>query len=84
MFELVSFLGGVFLIIGAFFLARGNVYLSVGAYFIADVCWVLMAVARGAWASAAIIVFGMICGLYVWFQMHRGEFRKSIRRERES
>jgi len=84
MFGLVSFLGGIFLVIGAFFLARGNVYLSVGAYFIADVCWVLMAVAQGAWFSALTIAFGMACGLYVWFRMHRGQFRKSIRKDHES
>jgi len=80
MLAIASFMGGIFLIIGALFLARGNVYISVGAYFLADVMWVLMALADRHWISASIIVFGMACGLYVWYRMHSGEFRKSIRK----
>ena len=83
MFEFVSFSGGVFLVLGAWFLARGNVFASVGFYFIADVCWVLMAVSQGAYWSAAAIMFGMLCGLYVFFKMHRGQFRRSIQKDVE-
>ena len=81
MLEIVSFLGGIFLILGAIFLARGNVYLSVLAYFVADVMWVLMAISQQAYFSAAVIVFGMLCGLYVWWKMNIGQFRKSLRKD---
>jgi len=80
MLEIVSFLGGVFLVAGALFLARGNVYLSVTTYFIADICWVLMTISQRAWVSAATIAFGMLCGVYVWFKINRGEFRRSLKK----
>jgi len=80
MLEIVSFLGGVFLVAGALFLARGNVYLSVATYFVADICWVLMAISQRAWVSAATIVFGMLCGVYVWFKINRGEFHRSLKK----
>ena len=83
MIEIVSFIGGVFLVIGAFFLARGNVYASVIAYFIADVMWVLMAASQRAWISAGMIAFGMACGIYVWWNMERGKYRKSIKKTKE-
>ena len=81
MIEIVSFIGGVFLVIGAIFLARGNVYASVIAYFIADVMWVLMAVSQHAWISAGMIAFGMACGVYVWWNMERDKYRKSIKKD---
>ena len=81
MLDIVSLGGGLFLIIGALFLAKGNVYLSVGAYFLADVCWVLMALSQHAWVSAVTIAFGMLCGVYVWWNINRGKFHKSIRKD---
>lgn len=75
----ISFLGGLFLIIGAFFIMRGNIYLSVAAYFFADIAWVLMAIVSGHWISATVIIFGMACGSYTWFKMHKGQYKKSIK-----
>ena len=81
MLEIASFLGGLFLVLGAWLLARGNIYLSVLAYFIADIMWVLMAVSQHAYFSAIVIVFGMLSGLYVWWKMNRGDYRRSIRKD---
>jgi len=81
MLETVSFIGGVFLVIGAVFLARGNVYASIIAYFIADIMWALMAVSQHAWVSTGMIVFGMACGVLVWWYMEHGKFRKSIKKD---
>jgi len=80
MIDIVSLLGGIFLVLGAIFLARGNVYLSVLTYFIADIMWVLMALTQHAYFSAAVIAFGMGCGLYVWWKINRGDFHKSIKK----
>ena len=81
MLSIASFLGGVFLILGALLLARGNVYLSVMAYFVADIMWVLMALSQHAYFSAIVIVFGMLCGLYVWWKMNIGQFHKSLKKD---
>jgi len=81
MIEIFSFIGGVFLVLGAFFLARGNVYASVVTYFIADIMWVLMAVSQRAWLSVGMIAFGMACGIYVWWNMGRGKYKKSIKKD---
>ena len=76
-------IGGILLILGAFFTYRGDIYKSVGVYFLADVCWVLLAIKSSDVQGAVFTVIGMTFGLLAFFKMHNGEFRKNIHTEDE-
>jgi len=75
----IATLGGIFLIIGAWFVFRGNVYMSVGMYFIADIMWVIIAFQSGDISGSIIVLIGMLFGLAAFLKMNFGVMRKTLR-----
>ena len=73
-------IGGLFLIFGAFAIAKGSVYWSVALYFFADLCWLGIAVQQNYWLGAVSVSVGIIAGGLVWLRMHKGLFYKSIKK----
>jgi len=75
----IATLGGIFLIIGAWFVFKGNVYMSVGMYFIADIMWVIIAFQSGDISGSIIVLIGMLFGLAAFLKMNFGVMRKTLR-----
>lgn len=76
-------IGGLLLILGAWFLYKGNLMYSVGTYFIADIMWVILAYQSGDWFGTIAISIGMLLGLLVFIKSHKGEFVKDLRTKNE-
>jgi len=76
----VAMLGGVILVIGAYFVFKGEVFKSVFAYFIADIIWVILAINAGDIVGAAFIFVGATFGFMAFLKMRSGEFNKTIKK----
>jgi hypothetical protein len=77
----VSLVGGVLLILGAWFTYIGNIYYAIGAYFLADICWVIISYGTGDVIGGTFIIIGMTLGFLVFLKMHRGEFHKTLKKD---
>jgi len=78
---MISIVGGLFLIIGAYYVFKGDIYKSVIIYFIADICWVMLSIDRGDIFGSIVITIGMILGLFAYIKMNRGVMYKSLKKD---
>lgn len=74
----VALLGGILLILGAFFTFKGQVMQAVGIYFLADFCWVYIAFASGDIIGGVMVFIGMLLGLGAFLKMNFGKMRKTL------
>lgn len=74
----IAILGGLCLIVGAWFTYTGNVFRAVGVYIIADVVWITMAFVSGDVIGGTLTVIGTILGIGAFYKMQVGKFRKTI------
>lgn len=74
-----ALIGGILLIIGAWFTYKGNIIISISFYFIADCCWILIAYSTGDVLGAFMVSIGMILGVLAFMKMHTGKMRKSLK-----
>jgi len=72
-------IGGILLIIGAYFTFKGKILLSVSVYTLADVCWVIAAFSIGDWFAIATVTIGGILGILALVKMHTGAMRKDLK-----
>jgi len=72
-------IGGILLILGAYFLWRGNLVYSVGTYFVADIMWVVLSIKANDTLGAILVSIGMFFGLLVFIKTQRGTFVKDLR-----
>lgn len=73
-------IGGILLIVGAWFTYRGNIYLSIILYFAADCCWLSIALSTGDYFGSALVTLGMILGVGVFIKMNTGIFVKNLKK----
>lgn len=71
-------LGGILLILGAYFTYRGSIFYAVGVYAIADFVWLYLAYSRGDFLGVTSIAIGTLLGIAAFVKMNKGTFRKSI------
>ena len=74
-------IGGLLLILGAWFVYRGNIYKSIITYFLADICWVVIAYSTGDIIGGTFVLIGMLLGVLVFLKMQRGDLHKTIIKE---
>lgn len=70
--------GGVVLILGAYYIYFGNIYFSVISYTVADICWIINAITHGDLFGSVAISLGIIVGIIVTYKIKIGVFNKSI------
>jgi len=78
-----AILGGILLIIGAFFVFRGQIFISVGIYFVADICWVVLAYQQNDYIGMLLISIGMLLGLGAYIKMNTGIMHKTLHKDRD-
>ena len=76
----VATIGGILLILGAWFTYKGNLYLSIILYFIADICWFIIALNSGDTLGSIFVLIGMVLGFCVFIKMNKGIFVKNLRK----
>lgn len=76
-------LGGILLIVGSFFVFKGNIFASVGVYFVADICWVVLAYQHEDYTGMGFIIVGMLLGLGAFLKMNYGTLHKTLYKERK-
>ena len=76
---MISIIGGLLLILGAYFVFQGEVFKSVFVYFIADICWCLLAYDKGDYLGLVFITIGMLLGLGAYLKMNYGQMRKTLK-----
>lgn len=75
----VATIGGILLILGAWFTYRGNLYLSIILYFIADICWFIISLNSGDILGSILVLIGMVLGFCVFLKMNKGVFVKNLK-----
>ena len=73
--------GGLLLILGAFFVFKGDIFKSVGIYFVADICWVVLAYQHNDYLGMIFISIGMLLGVGAFIKMNTGVFNKTLHRK---
>lgn len=77
------FIGGLLLILGAFFSWRGYIQYSIITYAVADVFWLLNALESGnTWGSVTIAI-GFTLGVLTYIKMHVGVFHKNLKVDKD-
>ena len=76
---MISILGGLLLILGAYFVFKGEIFKSVFVYFVADICWCLLAYNNQDYIGLLLITIGMLLGLGAFLKMNYGAMRKSLK-----
>lgn len=71
-------LGGIMLILGSFFVMRGEIYNSVIVFTVADICWIIAALGTGDVFAMFTVTIGGILGIIAMFKMHKGDMRKKL------
>ena len=78
MVDLFGIFGGIFLILGSYFLYKGRAFYSIIIYFFADLCWLSIALFNHAWIGSISIIIGIVFSIGTWFKMNKGIFRKDL------
>jgi len=76
--------GGILLIIGAYFMYRGQAMYSILVYFLADIAWAIMSWSIGDYIGLTFVIIGMMLGFLVFLKMHFGIFVKDLRVKEEN
>jgi len=71
-------IGGILLIIGAYFVYNGDIFKSVGAYFLADIVWIYLAYNSGDYFGTGMVVIGTMFGVGAFIKMNYGKMRKTL------
>lgn len=77
----LALIGGLLLIVGAWFVYQGNIFRSVIIYFVADICWVMIALYDKDYLGAVFIFVGMTLGLLAYLKMNSGKMRKDLKHD---
>jgi len=72
-------IGGVLLIIGAYFVYNGDIFKSVFAYFLADIVWIYLAYTSGDMYGTGMVVIGTCFGIGAFIKMNLGKMRKTLK-----
>lgn len=78
MIDIIGIFGGIFLIIGSYFLYKGYAFYSIIVYFFADLCWLGISILNHAWFGSMAIAIGIIFSVGTWFKMNKGIFKKTL------
>lgn len=73
-----SILGGILLIIGAYFVYKGDIFKSVLIYFVADICWCIISYNNKDYVGLSFIIVGMLLGLGAYLKMNFGILNKTL------
>ena len=71
--------GGLVLILGAWFVFKGEIFVATFTYLIADTMWVINAIISNDIQGAAFISVGMALGIGATYKMQIGKFAKNIK-----
>lgn len=75
---MISTIGGILLIIGAYFVFKGQIFKSVFIYTLADLCWSYLTYEKQDYIGLSFILVGMILGIGAYLKMNNGIFNKTI------
>lgn len=71
-------IGGILLILGAYYTYKGKIFNAIGTYAIADFIWLFLAFTRQDYMGAFFIAVGTALGLAAFYKMNKGLFHKNI------
>jgi len=72
-------IGGILLILGAFFMFFGKVYYSSWTYVLADLCWSTNSFLHGDILGMIMVNVGLLLGIGAMYKMHIGVFTKDLK-----
>jgi hypothetical protein len=75
---MISIVGGFAMILGSFFIYKGDIYKSVIIYFFADLIWMILSFQSGNIFGGFVVLVALIVGIIVFYKMNKGIFRKDI------
>ncbi len=76
----IATIGGIMLIIGAYFVYRGEIFRSVLIYLMADCIWFTLGILSGDYIGATLIAIGAILGFLAFLKMKNGTMRKDLKK----
>ena len=76
----VATIGGLLLIVAAFFTYKGKIFESIIIYFLADICWLFISISTGDYFGSSLVLIGMLLGIGVFIKMNTGIFVKNLKK----
>jgi hypothetical protein len=76
-------IGGLLLIVGAYFTYKGEILTSVSVYIFADIIWIILGIQSGDFVGAGLIFVGAFLGILAWVKMNSGIFRKNLHKDQK-
>ena len=73
-----AILGGILLMMGAYYTYKGNIFVAVMIYTVADICWVFIALGAGDMIGSSMVLVGMILSFGTFLKMHTGIMNKTL------
>ncbi len=73
-------LGGLMLIIGNYYVFKGEVYKSIRMFLIADIAWLWLAIASGNVFGIISVSLGVILSIFAFWKMHTGVFYRDVKK----
>lgn len=71
-------IGGILLILGSWFVYKGEIFKSVLTYALADACWLGISLSTGDYLGSSLVAVGMLLGLGAYIKMNSGKMRKTL------
>jgi len=75
-----AIVGGLMLILGNYFVFKGEIYNSIKIFLLADFAWLYMAVASGNPFGIVSVGLGVILSFFAFWKMHKGIYHKDIKK----
>ena len=78
----MSVIGGILLIIGAYFTYKGEIFKAVVVYLFVDLCWSILTYLNKDYIGLFFIIIGMLLGVLVYYKINKGIMHKTIKKDR--
>ena len=73
-----SIIGGILLILGAYYMFQGNIFRASIFYLTADLIWIVLSYMSGDVLGTSLIVVGALLGLGAFLKMNFGIMKKTL------
>lgn len=72
-------IGGLLLMVGAFFTYKGKIFIAVIWYLLADTCWIINAILINDLQGAIFVAIGIVFGAIASIKMKRGNMESELK-----
>jgi len=79
---MISIIGGILMILGAWSIYIGNVKQSIIFYVLADLMWLFLSIQSGQIFGSVVVAIALVFIIFTAIKMHTGMFHSHITKDR--